>query len=230
MASTAASASARERMSVSTTPMTSSETRAMRGRLVRASARFSAITLRRRFEQAIGERRVEHALIGDVAADVDRAPTPTVSPRSAAMSSAMRSDFSKPSRCGSMALALLRIQAGIVGGGAFAEIAAHDQHAVEALHLEAHLELEVAVLVALLRGLARLEDSAHRLQHVRGHRFGPQRVDGAAGNFFFAGVSRPRTAWPPTQERMTPSRRTMSARSGSDRARASRISLSMLIQ
>src|SRR5262245_55878427 len=38
----------------------------------------------------------------------------------------------------------------------------------------------------------------------------------------------PRTALPPTQERITPSRRTIIARSGRDRARASRISVSIL--
>ena len=101
--------------------------------------------------------------------------TPTVSSRSAAMSSAMRSDFSKPSRCGSMRPLLFSIQAGVVGGGAGAEIAAHHQHAVEALHLEAHLELEIALLVALLRGFAGLEDAPHGLQHMRGDRLGPQR-------------------------------------------------------
>ena len=62
-------------MSVNTTPMTSSETRAMRGRLVRASGRFSAISFAADFEQAIGEPGVEHALIGDVAADVDEGDT-----------------------------------------------------------------------------------------------------------------------------------------------------------
>jgi hypothetical protein len=44
------------------------------------------------FEQAIRKRRVEHALIGDVAAVWTNA-TPTVSSRSAAMSRAMRRDF-----------------------------------------------------------------------------------------------------------------------------------------
>ncbi len=103
--------------------------------------------------------------------------TPTVSSRSAAMSSAMRRDFSKPSRCGSMALAaLFRIKAGVVRRGALAEIAAHHQHAVEALHLETHLQVELAFLVALLRGLAGLQDAAHGLQHVRGDGFRPQVV------------------------------------------------------
>ena len=159
----------------------------MRGRLVRASGRFSAITLRGGFEQAIGERGVEHALIGDVAADVDE--------RDAHGVFAQRGHVERHAQRFFEAVAMrqhgaraLRIQAGVVGGRAFAEIAAHDEHAIEALHLEAHLELEVAVLVALLRGLARLEDPAHRLQHVRGDRFGPQRVEGAAGNFLFAGV------------------------------------------
>ena len=66
----------------------------------------------------------------------------------------------------------------------FAEIAAHDEHAVESLHLEAHLELDVAVLVALLGGLAGLENAAHGLQHVRGHLLGPQRADRASGDVF----------------------------------------------
>ena len=64
----------------------------------------------------------------------------------------------------------LRIEAGVIGGRAFAEIAAHDQHAIETLHLEAHLELEIAVLVALLRALAGLEDAPRGLQNVRGDR------------------------------------------------------------
>ena len=114
--------------------------------------------------------------------------TPTVSSRSAAMSSAMRSDFSKASRCGSMSAAALFVEAGVVGGGAGAEIAAHHQHAIEALHLEAHLELEFAILVALLRGFAGLEDAPHGLQHVRGDRLRPQVLHRAAGNFFFAAV------------------------------------------
>ncbi len=143
--------------------------------------------LRRGFEQAIGESGVEHALIGDVAADVNESDTHRVF--------AQRGHVERHAQGFFEAVAMrqhgagaLRIQAGVVGRDAFAQIAAHHEHAIEALHLEAHLQLEIAVLVALLRGFAGLENSAHRLQHVRGDGFGPQRVERAAGNGFFLGV------------------------------------------
>jgi hypothetical protein len=121
------------------------------------------------FEQAIRKRRVEHALIGDVAADVDQ--------RDAHGVFTQRGHVERHAQGFFEALAMrehrtraLRIEARVIGGRAFAEIAADDQHAIETLHLEAHLELEIAVLVALLRALAGLEDAPRSLQNVRGDR------------------------------------------------------------
>ena len=90
------------------------------------------------FEQAIGERGIEHALIGGIAAEVNQHDADRVL--------AQRGHVERHAQRFFEAVAMrqhrartLRIQTGIVGGRAGAEIAAHDQHAVEALHLEAHL-------------------------------------------------------------------------------------------
>jgi hypothetical protein len=71
-----------------------------------------------------------------------------------------------------------RVEARVVRGLSLAEVTADDEHAIESLDLEAHFELELAVLVALLRGLACFQDAADRLQHVRRDGLGPQRIDG----------------------------------------------------
>ena len=121
------------------------------------------------FEQAIRKRRVEHALIGDVAADVDQ--------RHAHGVFTQRGHVERHAQRFFEALAMrehrtraLRIKARVIGGRPFAEIAADDQYAIETLHLEAHLELEIAVLIALLGALAGLEDAPRSLQNVRGDR------------------------------------------------------------
>ena len=159
----------------------------MRGRLVRAFGKVFGDDLGGRFEQAIRERGVEYALVGDVAADVHE--------RHAHRFLAQRRHVESHAQGFFEAVAMrehrtcaLRIKARVIGGHAVAKIAAHDQHAIEALDLEAHLELEIAILVALLRALAGLENAARGLQDMRGDRCGQQRVQRAAGDFLFAGV------------------------------------------
>ena len=111
----------------------------MRGRLLRPSGRFSAIDLGGGFQQAVGQRRIEHALVGDIAADVDE--------RDAHGVFAQRGHVQRHAQGFLEAVAMrqhgaraLRIEAGVVGGGAGAEVAADHEHAVEALHLESHLQ------------------------------------------------------------------------------------------
>jgi hypothetical protein len=126
-------------------------------------------------------------MIGAVAADMDQ--------RHAHRVFAQRGHVERHAQRFLEALAVRQHRAGVlwieprVGRrGALAEIATHDEYAVEALHLEAHLELDVAFLVTLLRGLAGLEDAAHRLQRMSRDAFGPYRIDGAARQAGLVGV------------------------------------------